>query len=98
MNHSTEEIVPYIREVGLQKRDSWKNLYRRIYDHQFLYCFCGIIHIQIEERNYEVKQGDLVIIKPNVPHKGSFIGFIVICFHTRIRNGTIHFIIPLKHT
>ena len=69
MNHSTEEIVPYIHEVGLQKRDSWKNLYRRIYDHQFLYCFCGIIHIQIEERNYEVKQGDLVIIKPNVPHK-----------------------------
>ncbi|MHC1747146.1 MAG: AraC family transcriptional regulator [Cellulosilyticaceae bacterium] len=63
-----DEICPYIREAGLQKGDSWKSNNRKIYDHQFLYCFTGISYIVIDSEYYEVPQGTLVIIPPNTPH------------------------------
>lgn len=68
MERSFDEICPYIREAGLQHQDSWRNTPRRIYDHQFLYCFMGSAHMVLGERSYSVKKGMLVVIPPNVPH------------------------------
>ncbi|MFZ2539725.1 MAG: AraC family transcriptional regulator [Oscillospiraceae bacterium] len=62
------ELCPYIREVGLQRRDSWKNMPRKIYDHQFLYCFTGTANITIDGKYYKIRSGDLVTIPPNKPH------------------------------
>lgn len=64
-----EAICPYVREVGLQHNDSWKNQYRRIFDHQFLYCFTGVAHMIIGEKQYRITNGDLIIIPPNTPHQ-----------------------------
>lgn len=64
-----EEISPYIREVGLQRQDSWRNMQRRIFDHQFFYCFTGIVHIVLREETYRLQPGDLLIVPPNVPHQ-----------------------------
>lgn len=63
-----DELCPYIREAGLQKGDSWKSNNRKIYDHQFLYCFTGTGYIIIDGNYYEVPQGTLIIIPPNTPH------------------------------
>ncbi len=66
--HSLDELCPYIREAGLQRRDSWKAKKRKIYDHQFLYCFVGTAHAIIEDEYYEIKQGHMVVIPPDTPH------------------------------
>jgi len=63
-----ESLTPYIREAGLQRRDAWR-IARRIYDHQFLYCFSGAAHMMLREQYYHITPGHLVIIPPNVPHK-----------------------------
>ena len=63
-----EDLCPYIREVGLQRKDSWR-IPRRIYDHQFMFCFTGAAHVVLREQHYRVTPGHLVIIPPNVPHK-----------------------------
>jgi len=62
------DLCPYIREIGLQRKDSWR-IPRRIYDHQFLFCFTGVAHVVLHERHYRLTPGHLVIIPPNVPHK-----------------------------
>lgn len=63
-----DEICPYVKEVGLQKRDSWKQLSRKIYDHEICYCFMGTIHISINNEKYKITSGDLFIIPPDTPH------------------------------
>ncbi|WP_105616219.1 AraC family transcriptional regulator [Vallitalea okinawensis] len=63
-----DEICPYVREVGLQRGDSWKNRQRKIYDHQYMYCFSGIAHVSIGGSAYQMIPGSLVLIRPNTPH------------------------------
>lgn len=69
MERKLDELCPYIRDAGMQRRDSWKSFARRIYDHQFFYCFKGTANICIEDRMYRVRPGYLVIIPPNTPHR-----------------------------
>ncbi len=66
---SFDELCPYIRDAGLQQRDSWRNRVRKIYDHQFMYCFKGSANVIIGEEQYSVQKGDLIIIPPNTPHQ-----------------------------
>ena len=63
-----DDLCPFIREVGLQRRDSWR-IPRRIYDHQFLYCFAGVAHVVLNGQYHRITPGDLIIIPPNIPHK-----------------------------
>ena len=67
-NRKLDELSPHVREVGLQRRDSWRTKPRRIYDHQFLYCFMGTAHINVEDRYYPILERDVVIIPPDTPH------------------------------
>ncbi len=64
-----DELCPYIREAGLQHQDSWRNAVRRIYDHQFLYCFIGQAHAIIQNRYYKLLSGAMIIVPPNTPHR-----------------------------
>jgi YesN/AraC family two-component response regulator len=61
-------MCPSVRDVGLQHGDSWKNLQRRIYDHEFLYCFTGNAHINLSGRDYDISPGTLVLIPPDTSH------------------------------
>lgn len=63
-----ETLSPIVREVGIQRRDSWRTRPRRIYDHQFLYCFTGSVHLVINQNHYLLTQGSVAIIPPNKPH------------------------------
>lgn len=54
--------------MGLQMRDSWRTRPRRIYDHEFLYCFRGNAAIHIFGEEHMITEGDLVIIPPDTPH------------------------------
>ncbi|GKX29290.1 hypothetical protein SH1V18_17700 [Vallitalea longa] len=67
--HSFDELCPFIREVGLQHQDSWRHKSRKIYDHQFLYCFKGTANVKILDRYYKIKRGDLILIQPNTSHE-----------------------------
>lgn len=69
MEHQFDELCPYIREAGMQRRDSWKSFARKIYDHQFFFCFKGTANITVAERYYKIKSGQLVIVPPNTPHR-----------------------------
>jgi AraC-like DNA-binding protein len=66
---SFDELCPFIREAGLQHRDAWRNRVRRIYDHQFMYCFKGTANAIIGKQQYKIKKGDLLIITPDTPHE-----------------------------
>lgn len=66
--YTFDEICPYIREAGLQRQDSWRNTPRRIYDHQFFYCFTGRAYLEIEGRLYQFQPGVMVIVPPDLPH------------------------------
>ena len=67
-HYRLEELSPCVREVGLQMRDSWRKKPRRIYDHEFLYCFRGNAAIHIHGEEHLITEGDLVIIPPDTPH------------------------------
>ena len=69
MERSFDELCPYIREAGMQRRDSWKSFARRIYDHQFFFCFKGTANIIMGKRYYKINPGQLVIIPPDTPHR-----------------------------
>ncbi len=73
MNNQTEfsfdQLCPYIREAGLQHRDAWRNRTRKLYDHQFMYCFKGTANAIIGDEQYKIKKGDLIIFAPNTPHQ-----------------------------
>ncbi|MEG2859961.1 MAG: AraC family transcriptional regulator [Clostridia bacterium] len=63
-----EQLSPYVREVGLQRHDSWRTKPRRIYDHEFLYCLLGTAHVCLGGREYRLAPGDLCIVPPDTPH------------------------------
>jgi AraC-like DNA-binding protein len=65
---SIDEISPYISKAGRQNSVPWKNRYRKIYDHEFIYCCSGRAHIIIEDREYTLTPGSLILIKPDLPH------------------------------
>lgn len=61
-------LSPYIREAGTQGNDEWPTRPRRIYDHQFFYCFKGKGSLKLGEKLYELKAGVLFVIPPDTPH------------------------------
>lgn len=63
-----EQLCPVIREVGLQRRDSWRTRPRRIYDHEFLYCYMGNANFFINGEKHLLSEGDVVVIPPDTPH------------------------------
>jgi AraC-like DNA-binding protein len=63
-----EELNPNVRRAGNQNRTAWKNVERKIYDHEFLYCTSGKAYINIEDRKHEITPGVLVLVKPNKAH------------------------------
>lgn len=67
-----QEINPYVREVGLQKMDQWGKVDRRIYDHEFFYCIKGKAFLTIDEEEFTLSSGVLMLIPPNVPHRLKF--------------------------
>lgn len=69
MERRFDELCPYIREAGIQGRDSWKSFARKIYDHQFFFCFKGTANFTVADRYYKIQSGQLVIIPPNTPHR-----------------------------
>ncbi len=68
LEYSFEELCPYIRDIGLQQRDSWKYMQRKIYDHLFFFCFMGTANIIIDGKYYKIKAGDLILVPPNTSH------------------------------
>jgi AraC-like DNA-binding protein len=68
MEISFDELSPYICKAGKQNSVPWKNRFRKIYDHEFIYCSSGKAHVLIENREYQMNPGSLILIKPNVPH------------------------------
>lgn len=75
------ELSPYVREVGLYAeiypyvkltphlyRQSWENSRRKIYDFHFILCTRGEFNVIIEDVNYRLGKGSLVIIPPNTSH------------------------------
>ncbi|MDO5732623.1 MAG: AraC family transcriptional regulator [Eubacteriales bacterium] len=62
-------LCPYIREAGIQGTDDWPRQDRRIYDHQFFYCYKGRGTMQIGAHCYDLKVGSLFVITPNQPHR-----------------------------
>lgn len=63
-----DQINPVVHDVGLQHSDSWRTKVRRIYDHQFLYCFQGIAHFVSGSFTCTIDRRCLLIIPPNTPH------------------------------
>lgn len=66
--YTLEQLCPSVKEVGVQGTDSWRQRTRRIFDHELLYCFGKPANLRLEGKLYQLKQGDLAILKPNVPH------------------------------
>lgn len=66
---SFSEINPFIREVGLQRCDSWCKRKRKIYDFEMMYCFCGNARAEIEEIQYDLVPGSLLLIPPDTSHR-----------------------------
>lgn len=69
LEYSFDELCPFIREAGLQHRDSWRDRVRKIYDHQFMYCFKGTANAKIGDQEYKIKKGDILIITPDISHE-----------------------------
>ncbi len=63
-----EELCPLVREVGMQRGDAWRQKARRIYDHEFLYCYAGAAHVRIGEESRRMTEGDMAIVPPDTPH------------------------------
>lgn len=63
-----DTLCPYIREVGQQRMDAW-HMPRRIYDHQFLYCFTGKAYIAMHGKEHRIVPGDLIVFPPDTPHR-----------------------------
>lgn len=63
-----DRINPVVHDVGLQRSDSWRTKVRRIYDHQFLYCFQGIAYFVADSFSCTISKHCLLIIPPNTPH------------------------------
>lgn len=68
LDMTLEQINPVVHDVGLQHSDSWRTKVRRIYDHQFLYCFRGIAHFVSGSFSCTISRRCLLIIPPNTPH------------------------------
>lgn len=65
---SLDELNPYICKAGIQNHIPWKSKYRKIYEHQFIFCCSGKANAIIEDRKYEMTPGTLLLIRPGIPH------------------------------
>jgi AraC-like DNA-binding protein len=65
---SIDELCPYIRKAGIQARALGKNVLRKIYDYEMMYCEKGKAKILIEDKNFEIIPGALITIPPNKAH------------------------------
>jgi AraC-like DNA-binding protein len=68
VNIHLDELCPYVRNAGKQNLNSWKNRFRKIYDHEYMYCRKGKAYINIEGREYKILPGTLILIKPDREH------------------------------
>lgn len=62
-------ISPYVRLAGMQGSDDWPHSNRLIYDHELLYCIQGSGFFYINDKEYKIVAGTLIVIKPNQPHR-----------------------------
>ena len=63
------EINPYIRTcVCTRTHSEWRLVNRIIYDHQFVLVSKGKGLTFVEERQYQVQKGDLLLILPGKLH------------------------------
>ncbi|SHH78731.1 AraC family transcriptional regulator [Clostridium grantii] len=63
-----DELNPYVRKVGVQGIAEWGNTYRKIYDHEWMYCIKGKAYYSANGVEHELTKGSLLLIKPNIPH------------------------------
>lgn len=66
-----EDICPYVRKAGIENFKDLRSRIsrtRRIYDHEFIFGTKGITTIVIKDREYNIGENDMILIKPNVPH------------------------------
>lgn len=63
-----DEFNPCVSRAGIQNNVPWKTHTRKIYDHELIYCCRGKAHAIIEDREYLLNPGSLLLIQPNLPH------------------------------
>ncbi len=68
-NIKIDELNPYVRRAGIQGLSYWENKFRRIYDYELMYCINGHAHYQTQHESYSLTAGDLLLIRPDTPHK-----------------------------
>lgn len=77
-------ITPYIRYCEEDRyREPWRLAERKIGDHEFIFITRGAGRFLLEDRSYDVKAGDLILLKPNIPHSAVSVAlpFEFLCFH-----------------
>lgn len=78
-------LSPYIRfahELDLKK--GYLLLNRIIYDHEFVFGISGQAFVAMEGQSYVIRPGDLLLIKPHVPHTMKVVDetpFRTVCIH-----------------
>ena len=65
---SIDELCPYIRKSGTQGRYLGSNALRKIYDYEMMYCVEGNAQILINDEKFEISEGSLITIPPNIAH------------------------------
>lgn len=61
------DINPFVRQAGYQGTHQWPDYNRKIYDHELLYCDKGRGQIIINGQKHSIKEGTVILIKPNIP-------------------------------
>jgi AraC-like DNA-binding protein len=77
-------FLPYVRYSAEDKyQNSWTLRNRQIFDNEFIFITKGTGQFTIENRTYDVKANDLILIKPNKWHSGNSIElpFNFYCVH-----------------
>jgi AraC-like DNA-binding protein len=77
-------VFPYIRYCNEDKyRSSWELEGRVIGDYEFILITKGTAQFVIDNRTYDVKPNDLLLIKPNVIHSGKSVELPLefLCIH-----------------
>lgn len=63
------QLNPQVRNAGIEGPTHWEGRFRRIYDHEFIFCEKGKGTVIIGKNTYDLIPGSLVLIRPNIPHK-----------------------------
>ena len=63
-----QQITPYVRHCGNQRRDVWEMETRRLLDYLLVFIADGTGRFEIAGKSYDVTPGDLYWIPPDTPH------------------------------